>query len=365
MTTFDKNLYAEVVFDGLETRVPACMGTPKEGQLLGTPLERLVELAGRVCYDSLGKGRSSVEYHAHIAEVRHGSVWEHANVTLRVPRFGENMLAAAMQFINRPGVWMRFGGDGALRVTMNLRSLLEFDDFSVPVAPWTEVGPVLRSALFGAVAPLAPQIVRCSAAAQESTTVRVVAPEFPEEKWVSLLLGGSRGMSHEQVRHKWRTAVSQRSTRYVDESESPWVEHPLVTKYREETGAEDEDPVRPVAVEQYSAAVEVLEEWLAEKGVDKHTSRKQARGAARGYLGNALHTELIFSASVAQWRRMLVTGTSARCSPGADAEIRVLYGHVLRALKTTHWAEDFADIELVPSPDGIGEVAQLMAGSPA
>jgi thymidylate synthase ThyX len=49
--------------------------------------------------------------------------------------------------------------------------------------------------------------------------------------------------------------------------------------------------------------------------------RKQARGAARGFLGNALSTELIFSASVAQWRRMI----AQRDNEAADAEIRDLF----------------------------------------
>jgi thymidylate synthase ThyX len=337
-------------------------------------MERLVELCGRVCYDSLGKGRGSAAYHAHIAEVGHGSVWEHANVTLRVPRYGENMLDTALLFLNRPGVWVRFGDDGALRVTMNLRSIMEFG--TVAVSPWdrpltkpsgqeTAAMQALRLALLAAVMPYAPQIIACPLG-PNSTDVTVVGPEHPEEKWVSLLLGGSRGMSHEQVRHKFRTAVSQRSTRYVDESDSPWVKHPLVTIDDEHTTGSQEAHIgeyvcehsgqhhelEGVAQEVYRATVERLNIRLLSRGIDKHTARKQSRGAARGFLGNALHTELIFSASVAQWRRML----AQRSSSHADAEIRVLYGKALQALKTTRWADDFADLKLVPSPDGIGEV---------
>lgn len=359
---YDENIYAEVVFDGIETYAPERMGMPKPDQLQGTTFERLVELAGRVCYDSLGKGRSSEAYHQHIAEVGHGSVWEHANATFRVPRFVENLPDTALLFLNRPGVWVRFGDDGALRVTMNLRSIVEFDQFTENDV-FVMVGPVLKLALRGAISPYAPQIVQCSKETQHATTVTVVPPEHPEEKWVSLLLGGSRGMSHEQVRHKWRVAISQRSTRYVDESESPWVEHPLITAFQEHGPDRDCDRIVPsgddpaayalsdLAQTTYAATVEALQPWLQAR-TDKHTARKQARGAARGYLGNALHTELIFSASVAQWKRMI----AMRCSSHADAEIRVLYGHVIRALQTTRWADDFEDLKLVPSPDGIGEV---------
>jgi len=376
---YDDNIYAEVVFDGHETHAPARMGEPKTDQLQGTTLERLVELAGRVCYDSLGKGRSSADYHDHIAEVGHGSVWEHANMTFRVPRgprwvrksavsSGEvvymSWLDTALLFLNRPGVWVRFGDDGALRVTMNLRSIIEFDQFTEPSLSESErtTATVLRLALWGAAMPYVPQIVSC---AREYWDVTVVEPEHPEEKWVSLLIGGSRGMSHEQVRHGDRTAISQRSTRYVDESESPWTEHPLLTEFFAEADVplawvELHDggatftlrPLSAVAGAAYAETVAALQPWLEARGVDKHTARKQARGAARGYLGNALHTELIFSASVAQWRRMF----AQRCTVHADAEIRVLYSKALPALKTTKWADDFADFNLVPSPDGIGEV---------
>jgi thymidylate synthase ThyX len=50
----------------------------------------------------------------------------------------------------------------------------------------------------------------------------------------------------------------------------------------------------------------------------RNVSTKQARGAARGLLPNALSTQLIFSASLSQWNHIF----SMRCSPHADAEIR-------------------------------------------
>jgi hypothetical protein len=46
---------------------------------------------------------------------------------------------------------------------------------------------------------------------------------------ITLYLYGSRGFTHEQVRHRF--AISQRSTRYVDEDGSPYIMHPLVAAY--------------------------------------------------------------------------------------------------------------------------------------
>jgi hypothetical protein len=319
------------------------------------------------------------------------SVWEHANFTWEIRgEYGTSLPSGrtlldevALIYLNRPGVWVTYSGgeeDGwqGVRVTSNLRAVAEWDAHNNGILMWSLVSLAMQRTGHN----LAPQIIR-SPDWEESRLLlghrgatyydhqfsyELSKPAHPEEKWVSLLLGCSRGASHEQVRHKWRTAVSQRSTRYVDESESPWVEHPLETVRREAAGERrwelgpavcllsgQTHSAEEIGRAAYKGAADNLQPWLTARGVDKSTARKQARGAARGYLGNALHTELIFSASVAQWRRMI----AMRCSAAADAEIRVLYGHILRALRTTRWVEDFSDITLVPSPDGIGEVAQF------
>jgi thymidylate synthase ThyX len=196
---------------------------------------------------------------------------------------------------------------------------------------------------------------------------QVVAPETDEEKWVSMFMVGSRGFSHENVRHRFRTSVSQRSTRFVAENESPWVDHPLVQEYlksadgsnhdlfKKEAGfvQRDVEEVKRIAKETYDRVSTVLQAWLIEKGVDKFTARKQARGAARGYLGNALLTELIFSASVGQWKRML----RMRACAAADAEIREAFIQALEALKASRYADDFKAFEVEAAKDGLGQVA--------
>jgi thymidylate synthase ThyX len=230
------------------------------------------------------------------------------------------------------------------------------------------------------------------------TGLTLVEPEGEEECWVSLYISGSRGMSHEVVRHGDRTAMSQRSTRYVDEGgkpeenvpASPWIEHPLVTAYWADekncaepnipTLEEDKTPLgshekclscgaygfnhsnnfmlrhhqqRTIrdAKTTYVGTVRALEPWLKAKGVDGGTARKQARGAARGYLGNALMTELIFSASVGQWKHML----KMRAANAADAEIRAVFTKALPLLKESRYGKFFEGMELEPAGDGLGE----------
>lgn len=209
------------------------------------------------------------------------------------------------------------------------------------------------------------------------------------------------GNSHELVRHGDWTAISQRSTRYVDESESEWVLHPLLgqawadapkrgglavpvasalerfadliertrgsvfaTESLLETIREMRDyasfwtdgpsqfgMVAQEARVAYFEIVRKLQMLLEAKGVDKTTARKQARGAARGILGNALETEVIFSFNVAQARHML----SMRAADAADATIRLQFAEaVLPCLRASRYGDRFADLELQPAGDGIG-----------
>jgi thymidylate synthase ThyX len=342
---------AFLVWDGgPEVRVPPAMGTPRSDQLQGTVREQLAELCGRVCYDSLGRtGRDSAKYHAHIREVGHYSTIEAAAFTVEFP--GLEMADQVEALVNRPCLFVRDGMNG-LRVTCNLRHAVEADVDEHLL--WQDIANVASD--------IAPHIVRGWSTETSNFSLRVVEPETDEEKWVSLFLTMSRGASHELVRHGDWTAISQRSTRYVNESESPWVRHPLIDVFLREKGdawgSTDVTDPRFLMQHTYGSArstydrlVPQLQEWLLARGVDKTSARKQARGAARGFLGNALETQVIFSASVAQWRHML----RMRASDAADAEIREVFCKALACLKASRYGDRFADMELVPASDGIGQ----------
>ena len=358
---------AKLVWDGGDDlAIPEEMGKPSASQMKGTVMERVSELACRVCYDSLGRGRNSEELHKHILSVRHLSVYEHTHMTVEIA-LGEGCDLPVYPFLNRPGVWVRLlqTDPASMRVTFNPRVVLDWDNFS----PYQSgaLSPLVRDILAFAMEPLGPMIVgrrqRTKAGIEErAAQVKTVAPEIDEEKWITMFLGGSRGFSHELVRHGDFTAISQRSTRYVDEDGAPWVDHPLVLDYLREYGggqSEDLDVARAIssaknsARSAYTEVTSRLQDWLIKRGVTKLTARKQARGAARGYLGNALYTELIFSASVAQWKRML----RMRCCEAADAEIRSIFSKVLPELRKSRYGEAFNAFNLESSPDGIGLIA--------
>ena len=356
-------LIAKLVWDGTdEVRIPSELGMPAPNQMQGTAFERLSELSGRACYDSLGRGRSSEEYHGHIKEVRHTSVYGHAAATIEFKVEDLDLLPA---YLNRPGVWVNVGSDGkSHRVTLNPRALIDWDYWTGLYTNQTQktMALLVESHLLYHFGKLCPMIVKGEDIPQSEVDrlhgiSRVVEPETDEEKWVSLFLASSRGFSHEQVRHGFRTGISQRSTRYVDEHESPWVTHPLIQKYLDERSAAGEmmETATGKLVSDsrivYQFWVETLQPWLVKRGVDKASARKQARGAARGYLGNALLTELIFSASVEQWKRIL----RQRLSDGADAEIRGVIEAALPALRSSRYADSFKNFKLVKAKDGIGQ----------
>lgn len=320
-----------IVYDGGDISVPPSMGYPKKGQLEGTPLERLGELACRICYDSLGSGRTSSELHQHIRDVVNLSVYEHCVITVSFGA-GMNVIGACL---NRRGVFVEQTRSG-YEVTANLRAIIEWDRYTRLVnEPASMIGESLR--FFAAQ--VAPQIIAPSAGVLVGA--RLKKEQFTEDQaHVSMWMRGSRGWSHEQVRHRY--AVSQRSTRYVDESESPWVMHRMITTYLGDASvspAYRELLVNGIAQAErtgrvtYDLIVDSLMPWLAEKGMGKTDARKATRGAARGYLGNALSTEMIFTASIAGWKDMM----RQRLSPLVDAEIQRIYTDVQIALTNSRY----------------------------
>lgn len=328
----------QLIYDGETLNIPDAM-LPEDisliqhkQQMRGTNLEQLCEIAGRACYDSLGKGRTSADYHKHILEVGHTSVLAHANITFDVVSLGpiEEM---ALALARLPGCYI-----SDTECCINLRTIAEIDNYD-----W--VPGSLKGRLKSTGHLVAPQII------ESSDWVPFVPIDSPDEEcqWITMFLSGSRGFSHEQVRHNYRCAISQRSTRYVDESKSPWDWHPLFEACATERLKSSAKLLEQDAKDLYDDTVSCLQAKLLDQGVDKFTARKQARGAARGFLGNALHTEVVFSASVAQWKRMF----KQRMSPHADAEIRIVYNRVYECLQNSRYN---LQLETMPSPDGLGFV---------
>lgn len=376
-------LGASLVWDGTdEVRIPEIAGTPRDDQMAGTALERLTEFAGRTCYDSLGTGRSTAEYHDHLIQVGHFSVHEHSNWTIEIlPRNGRSIEHYLPMLLNRRGIWTTLNAlsphGPSLRITVDLRAVMEWPRWTREALDdtyWRSTN-ALGALIVKRCAHLAPQILTRYVNADRMTADKtegvladeagvrellLVEPQNNHERWIALYMAGSRGFSHEQVRHGDWTAISQRSTRYVDESESQWVLHPLLGKFLadEKVPSDQRDQVSQLltgcyqeSTRAYREMVKLLESYLRAANLDKVSARKQARGAARAVLGTSLSTLMVFSGSVAQWRHMI----RMRAANAADGEIRADFtAGVLPSLRESRYADCFEDCQLAPASDGIG-----------
>lgn len=283
---------AKIVHINGETYLPEEMGKPADNQNQGSALDRLAEIACRVCYDSFGKGRSSVELHKHIQEVGHLSVYEHCYMIV------DGIVAIAGKRNPPPGLFYTYNDkQGTHRVRFNARHILDMHPF---------INMVVQSFLKDAF---------CKYMPLASTGEINTKGENRSTDFISLYIECSRACSHELVRHGDYTAISQRSTRYVDELNTPFEQHPEGT------------PILELDCRQmYEIEFNQVYNNLINSGVDKSTALKQARGAARMYLPQSLQTKLIFTANIEQWYHMM----RMRGALAADAEIRFLFvDHIL------------------------------------
>lgn len=135
------------------------------------------------------------------------------------------------------------------------------------------------------------------------------------------LEGVSRGLTHELVRHRVGVAISQRSTRYVDESGGALVVPPIFVVDVGDTDevANDKRASQLVLLNTHEAAVRAYN-VLVRDAERSGRDRKTARGAARSSLGNGLETSMVWTCNL----RALLNVLRQRGSPFADREIRRL-----------------------------------------
>jgi len=161
--------------------------------------------------------------------------------------------------------------------------------------------------------------------------------------WSFLVTGVSRSFTHELIRHR-HFSYSQLSQRYVDESNSDYVEPDGIA----------EDPelhaIWTEAVNTARAAYVRLVEGLQKHYAhvpDKTLRRKLARQAARSVLPNATETKIFVTGNASALRHFI----ELRGSEHADVEIRKVAVRVLEIMRAEAPAM-FGDYELVPLEDG-------------
>ena len=161
--------------------------------------------------------------------------------------------------------------------------------------------------------------------------------------WSFLITGVSRSFTHELIRHR-HFSYSQLSQRYVDESDSDYVEPDVIA----------EDPalhaVWNEAVDAARAAYDRLIAGLQEKYAsieDRTLRRKMARQAARSVLPNATETKIFVTGNVRALRHFI----EMRGSEFAEVEIRKVALELLRIMRTEA-PSMFGDYTLETMPDG-------------
>jgi thymidylate synthase (FAD) len=162
--------------------------------------------------------------------------------------------------------------------------------------------------------------------------------------WSFVITGVSRSLTHELVRHRAGWAYSQLSQRYVNESESPYVEPDVIA----------EDPalhgVWSAAVDEARGAYDRLVAGLERRyqaEPDPTLRRKLARQAARSVLPNATETRIFVTANARALRHFI----EMRGAAAADVEIRKVALQLLDLMQRESPGL-FSDYERFPLPEG-------------
>jgi thymidylate synthase (FAD) len=160
-----------------------------------------------------------------------------------------------------------------------------------------------------------------------------------EHGWVSFaLVGISRVTSHEIVRHRVGTAISQESLRYVRPREIKfWIPDEL---------SGDQIQLMREAVDRAEDAYRRLEEGVAWDKLSMD-SKKRLTSAFRRILPDGLATNMIWSAN----HRTLRWVIEMRTDPSAEVEIRMVFNQIADICRKDYpnLYSDFTSTEL---PDG-------------
>lgn len=161
--------------------------------------------------------------------------------------------------------------------------------------------------------------------------------------WNFLISNVSRNLTHELIRHRVGTAISQVSSRYVDQ-----VEHNLGYYLSPELDSED------VAARRYTIAIcEDHYHNLFDKLRKKGMKAKEARSIARHELHGSAGTALVWTCNARELNHIF----SLRGSIHADPEIRTLAVELWRQVKDveifSHWEEVNGELRNKPTASSV------------
>jgi thymidylate synthase (FAD) len=163
-------------------------------------------------------------------------------------------------------------------------------------------------------------------------------------QWNFIFVGVSRSLTHELIRHRAGWGYSQLSQRYVDESDSDFIEPDSIA---------DDPALHKVWIEAVNGARSAYDKIVAglmEKFTHVENAtlrRKLARQAARSVLPNATETKIFVTANARALRHFI----ELRGDEHADVEIRKLAVQMLRIMQKESPAL-FGDYQIRKLDDG-------------
>ncbi|MGB0694514.1 MAG: FAD-dependent thymidylate synthase [Rhodospirillaceae bacterium] len=177
------------------------------------------------------------------------------------------------------------------------------------------------------------------------------------------ITGVSRALTHELIRHRAGTAISQESQRYVDAKSVNFVVPPLLVYELERLKAEGNGAVAQELTDRFQADCDAaLENYLfwqktyraqvRDSGEEAKTLiKKRSNEAARSLLPNATETRLVWTMNLRAARHVV----ELRGHRDADLEIRRLACMMARKMKEVTPLV-FHDVEVFTDEDGLESV---------
>jgi thymidylate synthase (FAD) len=168
--------------------------------------------------------------------------------------------------------------------------------------------------------------------------------------FINNLLSSKDGSVFEHVNYGFGFAYSQRSQRYVDETDGRFVVPPTLVRELGDSGEARAilEQALESASSSYADLVEALDKSIPEEWFEsKRDRRKAVRQAARAVLPNATETKIFVTGNVRAWRHFI----EMRGAAFADWEIREMAVAVLRLLQSEAPLL-FGDFTIDSLPDG-------------
>lgn len=269
-------------------------------QYTGNYYEDLLEYAGRICYDSSGKPKSrpTKEYLLNLYDSKHHSVFGHAVLSFEVTTKLAKLWFDYFQAI--PGWWVDLADSEVYRkLTVNLRFILseEVREFLFHL----DGDLVMLFNTFERMFCEQYPILYDNRTDFDYDKAKFHEFEPAKINWYTFEIICSRSCSHEWIRHSYQSAISQRSTRYVDESDFNFVLHP------EFDG--DISIVSNLVKDSKAAYAELMKSDLP---------LKTKRAVAARILPHGMATKIVYTVSEKELGYIF----EQRISDHADAEIR-------------------------------------------